>query len=233
MNNILGFPLDQIPFLILVIIIAFSLHEFAHAYAADRFGDPTPRSMGRVTLNPRAHLDVVGILLIVIFGFGWARPVLVRSSFFKKPRLMNVIVSVVGPLSNLLLAFIGVFLAFLLSHYHAYDGMSPGLFDAVALTLRLHIVMNLMLFIFNLLPLPPLDGYRIVYEFMSSSWRVKMQTYEQYALLIFLLLVVFQPLYSVTLGPVLDLKWDILSAMNGFFTSLFGDHGQLYEIGLF
>jgi Zn-dependent protease len=232
MNNLFGFPFEQLPFLIIVIVMAFSLHEFAHAYFADRFGDPTPRSMGRVTLNPRSHLDILGILMIILVGFGWARPVMVRSSFFKKQKLMSIIVSVAGPLSNLLLAFIGVVAAFLLSQFHAYDGMSVGLFKAVAIFLQLHIMLNLMLFIFNLLPLPPLDGYRILYEFFPYNWRVKMQTLEQYAFLIFLLLVVIDPLYKVTLGPVLDLRWDILSGMNDICSAIFGKRGQLFEIGI-
>lgn len=232
MTNFNGFPFDQLPFLILVIVIAFTLHEFAHAYAADRFGDPTPRAMGRVTLNPRSHLDIVGIILIAIVGFGWARPVMIRSSFFKKPRLMSVIVSVVGPLSNLLLAFAGVFAAFLLAQFDAYSGMSAGVLSAVTLFLRLHIMINLMLFVFNLLPLPPLDGYRIIYEFFPYRWQEKARGYESYAFLIFLLLVLIDPLYEITLKPLLDLRWDILSLMNDFFILFFGNHGQLPQIFL-
>lgn len=232
MTNLFGFPMDQIPFLFLVIVIAFTLHEFAHAYTADRFGDPTPRSMGRVTLNPRYHMDILGVLLIFLVGFGWAKPVLVNPSFFKKRRLMNVIVSLVGPLSNLLLAFIGVFIAFLLSRFNVYEGMSVGVLRAVALFLQLHILLNLVLFLFNLLPLPPLDGYRILYEFLPAGARAKLQGFEQWAFFFFLLIVVIDPLHDVTIGPFLDLRWDILSAMNAFFTGIFGNHGQLFQIGI-
>lgn len=232
MNNLFGFPFEQLPFLIVVVVLAFTLHEFAHAYFADRFGDPTPRSMGRVTLDPRSHIDILGILMIVLMGFGWAKPVLVRSSFFKKQKLMSIIVSVVGPLSNLLLAFTGVLVAYLLSQFNAYDAMSPGLFKAVAIFLQLHIMMNLVLFIFNLLPLPPLDGYRILYEFFPYNLRVKMQVYEQYAFLLFLLLVLIDPLFKVTLGPVLDVRWDILAGMNDIAAAIFGKRGQLFEIGI-
>lgn len=232
MTNLFGFPLEQIPFLFLVIVIAFTLHEFAHAYAADRFGDPTPRTMGRVTLNPRRHLDILGVLLIFLVGFGWAKPVLVNASFFKNRKTMSVIVSLVGPLSNLLLAFIGVFIAFLLSHFHVYEGLSVGAFRAVALFLQLHILLNLVLFLFNLLPLPPLDGYRIVYEFLPTPVKAKLQGFEQWAFFFFLLIVVIDPLHDVTIGPFLNLRWDILSAMNGLFTAIFGNHGQLFEIGI-
>lgn len=232
MSNLFGFPLEQMPFLLIVVAIAFTLHEFAHAYLADRFGDPTPRSMGRVTLDPRSHIDIFGILMILLVGFGWARPVMIRSSFFKRQRLMSIVVSVAGPLSNLLLAFTGVLLAFTLSQLQAYDAMSTGLFRAVAIFLQLHIMLNILLFIFNLLPLPPLDGYRILHEFVPYNWQVKLQKVEQYAFVIFLLLVVIDPLFKVTLGPVLELRWDILSGMNDIASAIFGRRGQLYEIGL-
>ncbi|MDF2937051.1 MAG: site-2 protease family protein [Paenibacillaceae bacterium] len=232
MNNLFGIQFELLPFLLIVIVVAFTLHEYAHAYVADRFGDPTPRSMGRLTLNPRSHIDILGILLIILAGFGWARPVLIRSSFFKKPRLMSVLVSVAGPLSNLLLAVVGVLTAFLLSYFNAYEGMSVGVFRAVSIFLQMHILLNLGLFIFNLLPLPPLDGYRIVYEFLPFQWRERMRTFEQYAFLVFLLLVLIHPLYSVTLGPVLDLRWDLLRGINEIFVMLFGDQGQLSKIGI-
>ncbi len=232
MNNLFGIQFELLPFLLIVIVLAFTLHEFAHAYVADRFGDPTPRSMGRVTLNPRAHIDILGILLIILAGFGWARPVLIRSSFFKKPRLMSVLVSVAGPLSNLLLAVVGVLTAFLLSHFNAYEVMSVGVFRAVSIFLQMHILLNLVLFIFNLLPLPPLDGYRIIYEFLPVQWRERIRPFEQYAFMIFLLLVLIHPLYSVTLGPVLDLRWDLLRGINQVFVMLFGNHEQLSKIGI-
>lgn len=232
MSNLFGFPLEQMPFLIVVVVLAFTLHEFAHAYLADRFGDPTPRSMGRVTLDPRSHVDILGILMIVLVGFGWARPVAIRSSFFKRPRLMSIMVSLVGPLSNLLLALTGVLVAYTLSHFQAYGAMSPGLFKAVALFLQLQIMMNIRLFIFNLIPLPPLDGYRIVYEFIPYNWQVKLQTVEQYAFLIFLLLVMIGPLNSVTFGRIFEFQWDILAGLNDIAAALFGKKGQLHQIGI-
>ncbi|WP_438446205.1 site-2 protease family protein [Gorillibacterium sp. sgz5001074] len=230
MTNLFGFPLDELPFLFLVVVIAFTLHEFAHAFTADRFGDPTPRSMGRVTLNPRPHMDVLGVIMIFLAGFGWARPVLVNTSFFKKRRLMSIIVSLVGPLSNLLLALIGVLAAFLLHQMHVYDGLSHGAELAIVTFLRLHITINLVLFLFNLLPLPPLDGYRILYDFLPASARAKLQGVEQWAVFIFLLLVFIRPLNAVTIGPYLGLSNDILISMNDLFTGIFGDHGQLFRI---
>lgn len=232
MNSLFGIQFEQLPFLLIVAVLAFTLHEFAHAYAADRFGDPTPRSMGRVTLNPQPHIEIFGLLMVVLAGFGWARPVLIRSSFFKRPRLASVIVSVVGPLSNLLLACIGILIAFLLYQFQLYDGMSLGVFKAVSLFLQMHILLNLGLFIFNLLPLPPLDGYRIISEFLPLAWQERVRGFEQYMVMLFLLLVLVHPLYSVTLGPVLDLRWDLLKGINQLFVMVFGDNGQLAKIGI-
>lgn len=222
MEHFLRFPLEQIPFVFLVLLIAFTLHEFAHAYAADRFGDPTPRSMGRVTLNPKVHLDLLGTILIFLVGFGWAKPVLVRRSSFRKPRLMSIIVSAVGPLANLVIAFIGILLTYLLAYFGLFDLMSPGVFEAVRVFLSLLIFMNLILFLFNLLPLPPLDGYRIVQEFLPVHTRLKLQQFEQWAFFLFLLIVFIRPLYNVTLGPFFSLWVPLLFGMDSVFQVIFG-----------
>jgi Zn-dependent protease len=205
-GGIFQYSWDQIPFIFLALVISFTLHEFAHAYTADKFGDPTPRSMGRVTLNPRMHLDIWGTILIFLVGFGWAKPVMIRPGNFKKPRLMGVIVSFAGPFANLLLAFIGLLVYFALYHYGWIDSLSPGSQKAIELFLNILIGLNALLFIFNLLPLPPLDGYRILSEFLPIRTRLKLQEYEQWAFYFFLLIVFITPVYKVTLGPILALK---------------------------
>ena len=110
LNQVLAFRLEQLPFVLIVIGIAFTVHEFAHAYTAYKFGDPTAYNEGRVTLNPMAHLDLFGTLLILIAGFGWAKPVPVNRFYFRRPRLMGVITTAAGPFSNLLIAFVGLLL---------------------------------------------------------------------------------------------------------------------------
>ena len=190
---------EYIPFIFLVLMIAFAVHEFAHAFAADRFGDPTPRAMGRVTLNPRVHLDVLGTILIFLVGFGWAKPVLINPSHFRKPRLMGVIVSLVGPLSNLLLVFLGMLGVYLLDSFGLFSTMSAGLLKAIALFLQFHIQLNLILFLFNLLPMPPLDGYRILLDLLPLPARLKLQQISQWFVFIFLLIIFLDPLYEVTL----------------------------------
>lgn len=204
MEGLLRFPVDHLPFVFLAIVFAFTVHEFAHAYAADKFGDPTPRSMGRVTLNPRSHIDIFGTILILIAGFGWAKPVLIRAGNFKKPRIMNIIVSLVGPLANLVLTGVGLLLAYAVGEMQLYNSISPGAYTAIGYFLLYLVYVNFMLFLFNLIPLPPLDGYRIVFEFLPLRLQLKAQSYEQWGMFIFLILIFVPPLRELTIGQLFD-----------------------------
>ncbi|MFB6466277.1 site-2 protease family protein [Cytobacillus sp. Hz8] len=180
-------------------MIAFSLHEFSHAFVAYKFGDMTAKNQGRLTLNPLQHLDPLGTLFIFIAGFGWARPVPVNRYFFKKPKLAGVLVSIAGPISNLLL----VILAILIWYSLAASGIASTLPTFVPDFLNIFISLNALLFIFNLLPFPPLDGYRIIEDLAPVNVRAKMTQYEQYGALIFLILVV-TPLDQYTIHPILN-----------------------------
>jgi Zn-dependent protease len=219
----LWFPIDHFPFVFIALVFAFTLHEFAHAFAADKFGDPTPRSMGRVSLNPRVHMDLLGTILIFLVGFGWARPVLINRGNFKKPRLMGVIVSLAGPLANLLLVVVGVFIFDLLLHYHFFNITDKGVLDAIKALLYYLVTINITLFLFNLLPLPPLDGYRILQDLLPLQARLKLQQYEQWAIYIFLLFVFLPPLYSFILAPYFTLREPILSFISYLFHFIFGN----------
>lgn len=213
---------ERLPFYLLVLMLAFAFHEFAHAYSADRFGDPTPRSMGRVTLNPRVHLDLLGTILIFLVGFGWAKPVLINPNHFRRPRLMNLIVSLAGPLANLLLAALGMLGLYILQAAGAFDAMSSGVRVAVSLFFTILITLNLVLFLFNLLPLPPLDGYRILETFLPVSLRIKLAGVSQWFVFVFLLLVFVPSLSAATLGRVFALQVPILEGINHGLTALFG-----------
>ena len=203
MNFRLPFPTDHLPFVFLAIVIAFTVHEYAHARWAYRFGDPTAYKLGRVTLNPMPHVSLLGLLFIMLLGFGWARPVPVNRSNFKRPRLMSIVVSAVGPLSNLISAVVAALLAYAIFSTGALDGTSNGLYRAVGLIFFYLVHMNLLLFIFNLIPLPPLDGYRIVEDLAPLKLRLQMMKYEAWGVYIFLLIVFITPLYNVTIGPIL------------------------------
>jgi Zn-dependent protease len=179
-----------------MLLVAFPIHEFAHAMAAFRLGDSTARFMGRLTLDPRAHFDPQGGLLMVIsvmigFGIGWAKPTPVNPMNLQGGRWGEAIVSAAGPISNLILA-IGAAIPL---RYIDATGMDVFV---VALILDLFITINLALMIFNLLPIPPLDGSKVLFAFMDprTAWRVR-PVLEQYGILVLFALLLF-PLFG---GP--------------------------------
>jgi Zn-dependent protease len=206
LQQILRYPLEDLPFIALALIIGFTVHEFAHAYCAYKFGDDGPYKAGRVTLNPRVHLDVLGTILILIAGFGWAKPVLVNQGRFKKPRLMGAIVSAVGPLSNLVIGFVSVIVFVTIVYSGMLNGASVGVVAAVETFFKYVIGLNFLLFVFNLIPLPPLDGYRIIADLAPVKVRYKMDQNAQWGIFIFLLMIFIPPLRAVTLDPILGLS---------------------------
>jgi Zn-dependent protease len=213
-ERFLHYRLEELPFIFIALVIAFTIHEFAHAYLAYKFGDPTAKHMGRVTLDPRKHLDIIGTILILIAGFGWAKPVPVNRGRFKYPRMMGIAVSAAGPLSNLALAFIGLFLYNVIIDAGWTLNASPGVRQAVDVFFGHFIQLNIVLFLFNLIPLPPLDGYRIIEDLAPLRVRHKMSQYEQWGVFIFLLLVFIPPLYQVTIRPLFSFGAELFMGMN-------------------
>lgn len=211
LQSFIQFKLEDLPFVALALIFAFTVHEFAHAYSAYKFGDDTAYLAGRVTLNPRVHLDILGSILILIAGFGWAKPVPVNPSKFSSPRIMGIIVSLVGPLSNLILGVIGIIAYIALLATDALSGASVGVNAAVERFFNYLIYYNFLLFIFNLIPLPPLDGYRIISDLMPVRLRYKMDQNVQWGMFIFLLIVFIPPLRRVTLDPILGLGKQLMN----------------------
>ncbi|KKB44886.1 site-2 protease family protein [Bacillus thermotolerans] len=214
MESFLAFSLKELPFVVITLIVAFTLHEFAHAYVAYKFGDNTAKDQGRLTLNPVQHLDPIGTILVLIAGFGWARPVPVNRRNFQNPRLAGVLVSLAGPLSNFLVAAIAYGVLF----FAVGSGLPPFLIDL----LNMMVWLNIVLFVFNLLPLPPLDGYRIVEDLVPARTRIKMTQYEQYGTLIFLIIAI-TPLYQYTIQPIFSVALpSIIQGFNMIFATLFG-----------
>lgn len=160
------------------ILFGLIFHEFAHGYVADRLGDPTAREAGRLTLNPVAHLDPFGTLLLVVVGFGWAKPTPINPQRLHHPRRDEMLVTAAGPLTNLLLAFL-LLVAYRFSFLED-SWIASALLTAAAL--------NVFLGIFNLLPIPPLDGSHILLNGLGlpESWKARIQQIGSY-LLIFLL----------------------------------------------
>ncbi|SDP61852.1 Zn-dependent protease (includes SpoIVFB) [Litchfieldia salsa] len=202
-QQFIRYPLESIPFVVISLLIAFTVHEFAHAFVAYKFGDHTAQKQGRLTLNPIAHLDPIGTLLIFIAGFGWARPVPVNRFYFKNPRLAGILVSIAGPISNLLVALIAIILFYLLATLGVFSSLSGIALEAVEQFFNILISLNIMLFVFNLLPFPPLDGYRIIEDLMPGNIRAKMTQYESYGVILFLFLVI-TPIGDRTISPFLS-----------------------------
>ncbi len=149
------------------ILLALTIHEFAHGWMALRLGDPTARDAGRLTLNPVAHLDIFGALMLLWGPFGWAKPVPVNGYYFKKPKRDILLVSAAGPVSNILLAiFLGSIHRILMAHSPAFINSFPHLQQFLLLT----ILINLGISFFNLLPVPPLDGSKILVSLLPDKW---------------------------------------------------------------
>ncbi|MFD1735120.1 site-2 protease family protein [Bacillus salitolerans] len=201
MEQFLAFSLEEFPYVLITLLIAFSVHEFAHAFVAYKFGDSTAKNQGRLTLSPLKHLDPVGTIALFLLGFGWARPVPVNRFFFKNPRLAGVLVSIAGPMSNFILAFLAFVIWFSLEALGVTDGFSIGMIEMISQFFNIFISLNIVLFVFNLLPFPPLDGYRIVEDLSPPSVRARLTQYENYGVIIFLILVI-TPLDQYTIHPI-------------------------------
>ncbi|WP_274651941.1 site-2 protease family protein [Paenibacillus humicola] len=230
MSNLLWYPIRDLPFIFLVIMIAFTVHEFAHAYSAYKFGDRTAYEAGRVTLNPRVHLDILGTILLLIGGFGWAKPVPVNRGRFKRPRLMGIIVSAAGPVSNLLIAALGILAVYVLNDAGLLDAGSVGAHKAIVHFLYYLITINLVLFVFNLIPIPPLDGYRIIQDLVPLSVRYKMDQNAHWGIVIFLMILFIPQLREVTLDPLFARTANIWGGLGDFYGLFFRpvDWGQFF-----
>lgn len=175
---------------VVVLIIAFTVHELSHAVTADYLGDPTPRRMGRITLNPLKHLDPIGTLLLIIAGFGWAKPVMVNPMNMRgNPRTSMAIVAAAGLISNLLMAAIAAvfFRLGLVSFIQSSGGLS------LSLVLSEFIWINLILAVFNLIPIPPLDGSKLLYALLPSELVYRLRSLEQFGFLILMAIVFLVP----------------------------------------
>nr|WP_309098247.1 site-2 protease family protein [Fredinandcohnia onubensis] len=190
LSGFLAFDLSLIPYVVITLLVAFTVHEFAHAYVAYKFGDDTAKRQGRLTLNPMAHLDPFGTILIFLAGFGWARPVPVNRFHFKRPRLAGILVSVAGPLSNLLVAALALLIYIVFIRVGVFTAIPEAFGEGFETFFNLFVRLNIVLFIFNLLPFPPLDGYRIIEDLVPASIRPKLTQYEGLGIVLFLVLVI-------------------------------------------
>lgn len=175
---------------VIVLLVAFTVHELAHAVTADYLGDPTPRRMGRISLNPVRHLDPFGTLMLIIAGFGWAKPVMVNPMNMRgNPRTSMAIVAVAGPLSNVLMALLAAvfFRIGLVDFTMGGGGLTPSFI------LSEFIWINLILAFFNLIPVPPLDGSKILFAILPAEMVYRLRPLEQFGYVILMAVVFFFP----------------------------------------
>lgn len=171
---------------VVAIVLAISFHEFAHAYAAYKLGDNTARDLGRLTINPLKHLDVIGTLLLLLVGFGWGKPVPFNPYNLKNQKWGPAIVSVAGPLANVILAVIfGIILKFVVMY--TVLPIENGLVQL----LNSLVIINVILAVFNLLPIPPLDGSKILYAFLPERMMGSVAALERYGPYVLIFLVIF------------------------------------------
>ncbi|MBM7623561.1 site-2 protease family protein [Sporohalobacter salinus] len=193
----------QFVLLIPILLFSLSLHEYSHGKMADLLGDPTPEMSGRLTLNPLAHLDLMGALVLLITRrFGWAKPVQVNPRYFSNPRRGMMYVGLAGPAAN-------IFLAVILSLFFKFFAIPFGLPRVVGVFLQIGIALNLGLAIFNLLPLPPLDGSKILRGLLPRKYDSTLRQLEGYGPFI-LLFLVFTGLLHNIIGPIWSFFYSIL-----------------------
>ena len=196
------------------VLIAITFHEFAHAYAADKLGDDTPRRQGRLNLNPLSHLDPIGSVMLVFAGFGWGKPVQINPRNFNRDRSMSAseaIVSFAGPLMNFILAIVfAIILGITLAATNSYIQMplytivAPSqLLEIVIQILMLCVSVNLGLGIFNLIPLPPLDGSKILRNFLPYEAKEWMDRNYQILYMTFIIIWV-TPVASMIISPIIS-----------------------------
>lgn len=201
------------------IIIAISFHEFAHAWAADKLGDYTPRQQNRLTLAPDRHIDPIGFILLLLAGFGWGKPVQINPRNFTHKISMSAgeaIVSIAGPIMNFLLAFITLIIINVINVTNVLSNLSLNYAEIISTILLYMFSINIGLGVFNLIPLPPLDGSKILMHFLPSNLKFWFRKNEQTFYYIFLAIWI-TGISSYIISPLIDFvgsgMWNLVKSM--------------------
>lgn len=206
-----------------VIFITMPIHEFAHGFVAHKLGDPTPKWEGRLTLNPLAHIDYLGSAAILLFGIGWAKPVGVNPRFFKNSKKGMAIVAAAGPIANVLLAFVFLILSNLILTLYGFFASPMTSYVTVGYRILMYVRMffgyvadiSVYLAVFNLIPIPPFDGSRILFAFLPEKYYFKMMQYERYIFIALLALI-----YVGVLDAPISLLANAVNALISFLARL-------------
>lgn len=193
-----------------VVFCCLPVHEMAHAFTAYKLGDDTGKRQGRLSINPLAHLDPIGTIMIFLFGIGYAKPVPVNIGRFQKPKQGMAITALAGPVSNLLMAFVSIFIYTMIRFFALRAGTISSFMAAVLLFFSFAAQINISLAVFNLLPIPPLDGSRVLNAVLPSKQYYKLMQYERY-FTIGLFLLLFTGILNIPLSFLRALFEKILS----------------------
>ena len=189
----------QYVYIIIVILLSLSFHEFSHAFVSDKLGDPTARDQGRLSLNPLKHLDPLGTIMMVASmiggaGIGWAKPVPINPMYYKNKKAGTMLVSTAGPLSNLLLSFVFVFPFLYIGSKFDINTLDSSDLNLMIFSIsRMFVLTNINLAVFNLLPVPPLDGSKILSGILPTKQYYQFMQYENYIGIAFILVIFVFP----------------------------------------
>ncbi len=195
-------------------LLAITCHEVSHGYIAWRFGDPTAKMLGRLTLNPIKHLDIIGTIMVFVIGIGWAKPVPVVFENLRHPKKDMIWVAAAGPITNLLLATISaILLRGLVTFGNPAVSGSPlaMVVEPVVLMLAFSVYINLLLAIFNMFPIPPLDGGRVLTGLLPDRQAAALSRLEPYGMMIIIVLVFFTNIFSYVVAPFLQFGIHLLA----------------------
>jgi Zn-dependent protease len=196
----LNLSLPQLLTIVAIVLVSLTIHEYAHSLAAISLGDPTPRQDGRLSLNPLRHIDLVGFILLIVAGFGWAKPVRIDARKLKRPRRDTILIALAGPLSNVLFAFfvaVLLRLALLAEVFH-----DRATLEAVFRLVTQVAMLNMGLAVFNILPIPPLDGSHLVTPFLARFNEAVAATYFRYGSFALLAIIIIERVLNVDILPI-------------------------------